>query len=251
MKKPLSAKDRIILALDVDTLDEVRELVVELKDYVGYFKIGLPLIINSGFEAVRLIEELGGKCYYDGKFHDIPNTVQKACINLVKNNIHFFNIHIQGGSKMVSAAVKAVKAAAKRLEKDPPVILGVTLLSSFGQRTLTTELCVDKNIEDYVLQLAQVAKDSCLDGVVASADDANRIRKQIGDDFIIVCPATRPTWAGVDDQVRVDTPRKVILSGVDFMVVGRPITKSDDRVAAAKLIIDEIETALADKELLI
>lgn len=251
MLKPLSAKDRIILALDVDTLDEVRELVVELKDYVGYFKIGLPLIINSGFEAVRLIEELGGKCYYDGKFHDIPNTVQKACINLVKNNIHFFNIHIQGGSKMVSAAVKAVKAAAKRLEKDPPVILGVTLLSSFGQRTLTTELCVDKNIEDYVLQLAQVAKDSCLDGVVASADDANRIRKQIGDDFIIVCPATRPTWAGVDDQVRVDTPRKAILSGVDFMVVGRPITKSDDRVAAAKLIIDEIETALADKELLI
>lgn len=251
MLKPLSAKDRIILALDVDTLDEVRELVVELKDYVGYFKIGLPLIINSGFEAVRLIEELGGKCYYDGKFHDIPNTVQKACINLVKNNIHFFNIHIQGGSKMVSAAVKAVKAAAKRLEKEPPVILGVTLLSSFGQRTLTTELCVDKNIEDYVLQLAQVAKDSCLDGVVASADDANRIRKQIGDDFIIVCPATRPTWAGVDDQVRVDTPRKAILAGVDFMVVGRPITKSDDRVAAAKLIIDEIETALADKELLI
>lgn len=248
MIKPLAAKDRIILALDVDTLDEVRELVVELKDYVGYFKIGLPLIINCGFEAVRLIEELGGKCYYDGKFHDIPNTVQKACINLVKNNIHFFNIHIQGGSKMVSSAVKAVKAASKRLEKDPPIILGVTLLSSFGQRTLTTELCVDKNIEDYVLQLAQVAKDSCLDGVVASADEAKRIRRQIGDDFIIVCPATRPTWAGVDDQVRVDTPRKAILSGVDFMVVGRPITKSDDKVAAAKLIIDEIETALADKK---
>ena len=208
MLKPSSAKDRIILALDVDTLDEVRELVLELKDYVGYFKIGLPLIINCGFEAVRLIEELGAKCYYDGKFHDIPNT-------------------------------------------EPPVILGVTLLSSFGQKTLTEELCVNKNIEDYVLQLAQVAKDSGLDGVVASADEAKRIRKQIGDDFIIVCPATRPTWAGVDDQVRVDTPRKAILSGVDFMVVGRPITKSDDKIAAVKLIIDEIETALADKEALV
>ena len=248
MIKPMSAKDRIILALDVDTLDEVKELVLELKDYVGYFKIGLPLIINCGFEAVRLIEELGAKCYYDGKFHDIPNTVQKACINLVKNNIHFFNIHIQGGSKMTSAAVKAVKAAAKRLEKEPPVILGVTLLSSFGQRTLTEELCVNKNIEDYVLQLAKVAKESGLDGVVASADEAKRIRKQIGDDFIIVCPATRPTWAGVDDQVRVDTPTKAIQSGVDFMVIGRPITKSEDRVAAAKLIIDEIETALDEKE---
>ena len=92
-------------------------------------------------------------------------------------------------------------------------------LSSFGQRTLTEELCVTKNIEDYVLQLAQVAKDSGLDGVVASADEAKRIRKQIGDDFIIVCPATRPTWAGVDDQVRVDTPRKAILSGVDLSLI--------------------------------
>lgn len=251
MLKPSSAKDRIILALDVDTLDEVKELVLELKDYVGYFKIGLPLIINCGFEAVRLIEQLGAKCYYDGKFHDIPNTVQKACINLVKNNIHFFNIHIQGGSKMIAAAVKAVNATAKRMEKDPPVILGVTLLSSFGQKTLTEELCVNKNIEDYVMQLAQVAKDSGLDGVVASADEAKRIRRQIGEDFIIVCPATRPTWAGVDDQVRFDTPRKAILSGVDFLVIGRPITKSEDKIAAVKLVIDEIETALADKEALV
>lgn len=251
MIKPESAKDRIILALDVDTLDEVRELVLELKDYVGYFKIGLPLIINCGFEAVRLIEELGAKCYYDGKFHDIPNTVQKTCINLVKNNIHFFNIHIQGGSKMISSAVKAVNAASKRLEKEPPVILGVSLLSSFGQRTLTEELCVSKNIEDYVLQLAKLAQDSGLNGVVASADETKRIRQQIGDDFIVVCPATRPTWAGVDDQVRVDTPRKAILSGVDFLVIGRPITKSDDRIAAIKLVIDEIETALEEKAALV
>lgn len=85
-----------------------------------------------------------------------------------------------------------------------------------------------------------------LDGVVASADEAKRIRKQIGDDYIIVCPATRPTWAGVDDQVRVDTPREAILAGVDFMVIGRPITKSENRIAAAKLVIDEIETALED-----
>lgn len=247
MLKPSCPKDRIILALDVDTLEEVELLVNELKDYVGYFKIGLPLIVSYGFEAVRLIERLGGKCYYDSKFHDIPNTVQKACISLVKNNIHFFNIHIQGGSKMISGSVKAVKAAAKRLEKEPPVILGVTLLSSFGQRTLTTELCVEKSIEDYVVQLAKVAHDSGLDGVVASAEEAKRIRKEIDDkDFIIVCPATRPTWASVNDQVRVDTPRDAILSGVDYMVVGRPITTAENRVAAAKLILDEISTALDD-----
>ena len=102
-----------------------------------------------------------------------------------------------------------------------------------------------------MLQLAQVAKDSGLDGVVASADEAKRIRKQIGDDFIIVCSATRPTWAVVDDQVRVDTPRKAILSGVDFLVIGRPITKAEDRISAVKLIIDEIETALSERETLV
>ena len=247
IEKPKTAKDRIILALDVDNLKEAHSLVNELKDYVGYFKIGLPLIVNYGFEAFRLLEENGARCYYDCKFHDIPHAVQKACISLVKNNINFFNVHIQGGSKMTSAVVKASRAAAKSMGIEPPTILGVTLLSSFGQKTMTTELCVDKNIEDFVLQLAKVARESGLDGVVASAEEARRIRKEIGDDFIILCPATRPTWSSVNDQVRVYTPRDAILSGVDYMVVGRPITSAEDRIAAAALIIDEIETALADK----
>ena len=179
IEKPKTAKDRIILALDVDNLKEAHSLVNELKDYVGYFKIGLPLIVNYGFEAFRLLEENGAKCYYDCKFHDIPHAVQKACISLVKNNINFFNVHIQGGSKMTSAVVKASRAAAKSMGIEPPTILGVTLLSSFGQKTLTTELCVDKNIEDFVLQLAKVARESGLDGVVASAEEARRIRKEI------------------------------------------------------------------------
>ena len=248
IEKPLTAKDRIILALDVDNLKEAEELVKELKDYVGYFKVGLPLIVNYGFEAFRLLEEHGAKCYYDCKFHDIPHTVQKACISLVKNNVNFFNVHIQGGSKMTSAVVRASRAAAKSMGIEPPTILGVTLLSSFGQKTLTTELCVDKNIEDFVLQLAKVAKETGLDGVVASAEEAKRIRKEIGEDFIILCPATRPTWSSVNDQVRVGTPRDAIMSGVDFMVVGRPITTADDPIVAANLIIDEIETALEDKK---
>ena len=251
MVKQIYPKDRIILALEVETLDEVEELVNELKDYVGYFKIGLPLITAYGYEAVRLIERLGGRCYYDGKFHDIPNTVQKACINLVKNGVKFFNIHLQGGSKMVAGSVKAVNATAKRLGVEPPVMLGVTLLSSFGQRTLTTELCVDKNIDDYVLQLAKLAYDSGLNGVIANAEEAKQIRKEIKDDnFMIVCPATRPTWASVNDQVRVDTPREAILSGVDYLVIGRPITTAENRLVAAQLVLDEITTALEDMKVL-
>lgn len=242
--KPTGAKERIILALDVDNLEDTKQLVTELKDYVGYFKVGLQLFTSCGFEAIKLIRELGGKVYCDLKFHDIPNTVAHACSNLVKHEIDFFNIHIQGGSKMVAQAVKSSKETAKKLNINPPTILGISLLSSFGQRTLTQELCVVKNIEEYILQLTQIAKDNGLDGIVAGASEARKIRKQIGDDFIILCPATRPTWSAVNDQVRVDTPTEAIKAGVDYLVIGRPITDADDKVAATKLIIDEITTAL-------
>lgn len=244
IKKPQSAKERIILALDVDNLDEAKKLVIELKDYVGYFKIGLQLITSCGFEAVKMIKDLGGKVYLDLKFHDIPNIVAHACSNLVKQDIDFFNVHIQGGSKMIAQSVKSSKEVAKSLNVEPPTILGVSLLSSFGQRTLTQELCVEKNIEDYIMQLSQVAKDNGLDGIVAGSSEAKKIRQHLGEDFIILCPATRPTWAAVNDQVRVDTPTDAIKAGVDFLVIGRPITDTDDKISAINLIIDEINTAL-------
>lgn len=243
--KPTSPQDRIILALDVDDLDEAEKLVVELKDYVGYFKIGLQLFTSYGFSAIKMIRDHGAKVYCDLKFHDIPNTVSHACSNLIKHNINFFNIHLQGGSKMVSQAVKTAKETAKSLEIDPPTILGVGLLSSFGQRTLTEELCVESNIENYITKLAKMAKDNGLDGIIAGATECKKIRQEFGDDFIVLCPATRPTWAAVNDQVRVDTPTEAIMAGVDYMVIGRPITDAQDKVAAAKLIIDEITTALA------
>lgn len=242
--KPVTAKDRIVLALDVDDLDEAEKLVIELKDYVGYFKVGLQLFTSYGFNAIKMIRDNGGKVYCDLKFHDIPNTVSHACSNLIKHNINFFNIHIQGGSKMVAQAVKTSKETAKALQIDPPTILGVGLLSSFGQRTLTEELCVEKNIPDYIIQLAKIAKDNGLDGVVAGALEAKKIRQKFGEDFIILCPATRPTWAAVNDQVRVDTPTEAINAGVDYLVIGRPITDAASKVDAANLIIDEINSAL-------
>ena len=245
ISKPETAKDRIILALDVDDLEEVERLVVELRDYVGYFKIGLQLFTSYGCGAIKIIKDNGAKVYYDLKFHDIPNTVAHACSNLVKHDIDFFNVHIQGGSKMVTSAVKASKDTAKSLGIEPPTILGVGLLSSFGQRTLTEELCVEKNVEDYMLQLAKIAKDCGLDGVVAGASEAKKIRQEFGDDFIILCPATRPTWAAVNDQVRVDTPSEAIKAGVDYLVIGRPITDAEDKISAVKLIIEEINSALS------
>lgn len=245
--KPNRVNDRIILALDVDDLDEAEKLVVELKDYVGYFKVGLQLFTSYGFSAIKMIKDHGGKVYCDLKFHDIPNTVAHACSNLIRHNINFFNIHLQGGSKMATQVVKTAKETAKTLESDPPTIIGVGLLSSLGQRTLGEELCVEKNVEEYIVKLAKIAKDSGLDGVVAGASESKKIRQEFGEDFIILCPATRPTWAAINDQVRVDTPTDAISAGVDYLVIGRPITDAPDKIAAVNLIIDEINTALQVK----
>jgi len=249
LEKPKTAKDRIILALDVDDFEEAKKLVLELKNYVGFFKVGLQLYTSSGFEVIKMIHELGAKVFFDGKFHDIPNTVARACANLVKNDVSFFDVHIKGGSKMLTTTVKLSGETAKKYGKRQPVILGVTLLSSFGQKTLTQELNVNMNIDDYVDGLAKMAKDAGLDGVVASASEAPAIRKECGEDFIIVCPAIRPTWSVVNDQVRVVTPTDAIHSGVDYMVVGRPVICAENKTDAIKLILDEIEEALETRAL--
>lgn len=247
ISKPKTAKDRIILALDVDTVEEAEKLVLELKDYVGFFKVGLQLQ-SSGFEVAEMIKRNGSKVFYDMKFHDIPNTVARASANLVKRGIDFFDVHIKGGSKMMSATVKLCNETAKRYEMEPPSILGVTLLSSFGQRTLTQELNVNMSVDEYVTRLANTAYESGLSGVVASASEASVIREECGEDFIIVCPAVRPTWSVVNDQVRVVTPSDAIKAGVDYMVVGRPVTNADNKVEAILMITQEIKIALNAEE---
>ena len=244
MSKELSAKERIILALDVDTLEEAKSLVQELKDHVGIFKVGLQLFSAVGPDVFKMIQEEGGKIYFDGKYCDIPNTVAQASANIVRHGVDFLNINILGSSKMISKTVKAVKETSKRMDKKSPVILGVTLLTSYGQRTLTEELGICSNIGDYSLKLAQIAKENGLDGVVATAEDSIKIREALGEDFIIVCPAVRPTWSIVDDQVRVVTPADAIKATVDYMVVGRPIRNAEDKVSAAQLIINEIDESL-------
>ncbi len=245
--KPKSAKDRIILALDVDTLEEAEELVIELKDYVGCFKIGLQLFTSCGFKPFEMIKKHGSRAFFDGKFHDIPNTVARACVNLLNRGVDFFDVHTSGGSKMLNTTVKLTKEYAKKYKMAEPTIIGVTLLSSFGQKTLTTELGVEKSLNQYVLNLAEVAKEVGLDGVLASASEAKEIRKHMGEDFIIICPAIRPTWSVVNDQVRVVTPSDAVKAGVDYMVVGRPITEAEDKISAAKMIVAEIENAMSLK----
>ena len=248
INEPIKAKDRIILALDVDTLEDVAKYVDLLKDYVGFFKVGLPLFTSCGFAAVNLIKEHGGKVYFDGKFQDIPDTIAKTSINIMKRGIDFFSISATGGSKMMVNTLNACINYAKKNEVEPPIILAVTLLSSFGQKTLTNELGVEMNISDYVLKLARNANEAGLSGVVAPDTDAGKIKRELGENFIVVCPAVRPTWAIVNDQIRIVSPSDAIKAGADYMIIGRPITMAHDPVAAAKLIIAEIEEALKMNE---
>ncbi len=242
--KKLSAKDRLVLALDVDSVEEVERLVTTLKDYVGYFKVGPQLFTSCAYEAIDTIKRHGGEVYFDIKFHDIPNTVAKASSNLVKRGVSFFNAHLAGGSKMMNTMVKVARETAKKYNQPMPTILGVTLLSSFGQRTLTEELNVKMNIDEYVAHLTHLAKESKIDGIIASAMEARKIRQEFDDDFIILCPAIRPTWSVVNDQIRVVTPADAVRAGVDFMVVGRPITSADNPIVAANMILDEIDEAM-------
>ncbi len=246
--KPLEAKDRIILALDVDTIEEVVKYVELLKDYVGYFKVGLQLFTACGFEAVEAIKKHGGKVYFDCKFQDIPSTTAKACLNLLKRDVDFFSINATGGSKMLISTVTECNNYAKKHNINPPTILAVTLLSSFGQKTLTNEFNVNQNISDYVLKLAKTAKESGVTGVVTPDSDAALIKRELGADFIVVCPAVRPTWAIVNDQIRIVSPSDAVKAGVDYMIIGRPIVRSKDPVTAAKLIIEEINTALNNQD---
>ena len=242
--KPVEPKDRIITALDFDNIDDVIKYVELLKDYSGFFKAGLPLLTSCGFEAADIIKAHGGRVYFDGKFQDIPNVAAQTCVNLMKRGIDFFNLSVTGGSKMLNAAVSACRAYSDESGLPMPVILGSTLLSSFGQKTLTNELCVNMNISSCVLRLSKTAKEAGLAGVIAPDTDACRIKSELGSDFIVVCPAVRPVWAAADDQIRIASPAEAVRAGADYIIIGRPITHSQDPVSAAKLIISEIEEAL-------
>lgn len=239
-----SAKDRIILSLDVDDFEQVTDLVKKLKNYVGTFKIGMyqfPILVP---QMIKLIQDEGARVYFDGKFHDIPNTVAKAGVSLLDQRIDFFSVHTSGGSKMIKACVEACHKRAEELNVEPPIILGETVLTSIGQRTLKNELGLSENTQDVCLRLAKIAKNSGLNGIIASACEAKYIRKKLGEDFIILTPAIRPTWSKIYDQLRVLSPKEAIDSGSDYLLIGRPITQAKDPVSAIKLIIDEIEEAI-------
>lgn len=237
----LVAKERLVLALDVDNFKKAEELVGKLSDYVGVFKIGNQLFSAEGPKIINMINDRGNKVFLDLKFHDIPNTVARAAEVATKLGVYIFNVHTSGGYEMMRAAAEASEKISLALGVRKPLILGVTLLTSINQEILEKEIGIKKRIEKQVVHLAKLAKTAGLDGVVASSWEIKEIRKACGENFVILTPGIRPAGKSSDDQKRIMTPREAIKLGADFLVIGRPIRNASNPVEAAKEILKEME----------
>jgi len=241
MPENVAAGDKLIVALDMKTLDEAALMVKKLGTAVRVFKVGMGLFTSYGPDAVKMVHDKGAKVFLDLKFHDIPNTVAHAVRSAAKLGVFMMNIHAMGGSEMMSAASSAAaEAVAAESPDNRPILLGVTVLTSMDQASIG-EIGVDRNIGEEVISLARLAKDAGLDGVVASPNETSLIRQNLGKDFIIVTPGIRPAGAEKGDQKRTMAPDDAIRAGADYIVVGRPVIEAKDPVYAAKSIIKEIE----------
>ena len=225
-------KAQLIVALDVDTFKQASGIVDQLAGTDVIFKIGSQMFISSGLEIVRYVQSKNKKIFLDLKFHDIPNTVALAVKSAVSalSPLFMLTVHTADGKEMLEAALQAAKSQAQALCVARPLIIGVTVLTSTAKDSGTQEL---------VLQRARLAKESGLDGVVASVEEAARIRRELGPEFLIVTPGIRPAEASLNDQKRVATPKVAISQGSNFLVVGRPIIQAlSPRTAALQILED-------------
>lgn len=232
-------KERLIVALDVDTRAKALTLVEKLKKDIKIFKIGSELFTSCGPGIVEDVRNKGCEVFLDLKFHDIPSTVAKSAAAAVRLGVFLFNVHALGGPDMMKKAASKVTEEARILKINKPKIIAVTMLTSMDENNLK-KIGIDDNMGNQVLRLAILARDSGLDGVVASPSEVKLIREKIGEDFLVVTPGVRPSWAAKDDQKRITTPKEAIDSGANFIVIGRPIIEAPDPLSAARKILEEI-----------
>jgi orotidine-5'-phosphate decarboxylase len=234
---PVSLKDKVLVALDVESKDAALTLGDALRGSVGGFKIGSRLFTAEGPAIVRTLTERGDRVFLDLKFHDIPNTVATAVAAATELGVWMVNVHASGGTSMMRAARDAARETAARRNTEPPLVIAVTVLTSMNQAALReTGIVID--LQDQVLRLAELAKEAGLDGVVASPRETHAIRARCGTEFTIVTPGIRGGTAAAakDDQERTMTPSEAIHAGASYLVVGRPIIAAADPKAAAALI---------------
>ncbi len=231
------ARKKTIFALDVHGLDDIDRWAETLTGKVGMFKVGKELFTACGPAAVKAVQRQGGQVFLDLKFHDIPNTVANAMLGAARLGVTLANLHALGGAEMMSAAVTAVHREFNDSER--PRLLAVTILTSSTVETLR-QVGIEHSVQDMVVRLARLARESGMDGVVASPIEIGLIRDACGPDFLIVTPGVRPSFAAADDQKRIMTPAEAVRCGADYLVIGRPIAKAADPAYAAECIAAEI-----------
>ncbi|MBP2650670.1 MAG: pyrF [Firmicutes bacterium] len=235
----MKADNRLIVALDFNTMDQVRDMVNQLGDTVRYYKVGMELFYSVGREAVDFLRQQKKEVFLDLKLHDIPNTVSRSAAVLTNLGVSMMNIHAAGGPSMMKATALAVAQAAENASLPRPKLIAVTILTSMDEAEWR-ELGYNTSVVGQALHLARMVKKAGLDGVVASPQEAEAIRKECGPEFLIVTPGVRPLGSAVNDQSRIATPAGAIKSGSSHLVVGRPITGASNPQASAEAIVREM-----------
>ena len=226
----------VIVALDYDSSDAALAMADQLDPALCRVKVGKELFTITGPQLVRELVERGFQVFLDLKFHDIPNTVAAAVRAAAQLGVWMVNVHASGGERMMEAAL----AALEPFGDSRPLLIGVTVLTSTAPEELA-EIGVNRSLKEQVSALAALVQRSGLDGVVCSAQEAQTLRAQCGEDFALVTPGIRPAGSAADDQRRIVTPAQAVQWGSDYLVIGRPITAAADPAQALQAILQELE----------
>ncbi|MDM9581226.1 MULTISPECIES: orotidine-5'-phosphate decarboxylase [unclassified Nostoc] len=241
MENREQVEQRVIVALDVPDEQSAIALIDRLPQVV-WWKVGLELFTSTG---PRILEELKSRqkrIFLDLKFDDIPNTVAGACRSAARYGVDLLTIHATAGRDALKAATEAAQEGAAKACVQPPKLIAITLLTSISARQLAFDLKIPLELPEYALEMALLAQESGLDGVVCSPQEVAQLRQTCGNDFLLVCPGVRPTWADIGDQKRSLTPAQAIIAGADYLVIGRPITTATEPELAWKRISEELTT---------
>lgn len=235
----MAIADRIIVPLDVPTVPAAIALLEQLPN-VTFWKVGLELFVSAGPSILTELKSRQKKIFLDLKFHDIPNTVAGACRAAAKFGVDLMTVHAAAGNVALTAAQQAVTEGAEEAGYPVPKLLAITVLTSLNARAIAFDLKIPLELPEYVLHLALLAQASGIPGAVCSPHEVAQLRQICGDEFVLVCPGVRPTWAEVGDQQRVMTPTQALAAGADYLVIGRPITQASDPAIAFDRICAEL-----------
>jgi orotidine-5'-phosphate decarboxylase len=243
----MRVEEKLILALDVNSLNEAEGVVRALSNCVNAYKIGVSLFTTAGPESVRMVKTAGGKAipkvFLDLKLHDIPNTVAMTAEAIARLGVDMFTVHALGGKEMMAAAKEGAQRAAGETGRQCPLVLGVTILTHLEGDTIRQDLGINRSVEQEVLHLAQMAVDAGLDGLICSPREIEAVRRVCGNKLTVICPGIRPSWARRGEQRRSLSPGEAIEAGADYLVIGRPILEATDRLEAVEKIIEEMRNA--------